>query len=133
MKRTFDDRLGGNTILDEFTGLLEELTAYQHNGGGSITDGVILGLGDVHENLGGGVHDVEKLHDGGAIVSDGDLSLVVNELIHAAGAQRGAHDVGDGEACRDVGADLRDTLDCFCLKQIGNVDRNLNFEKPLIE
>ena len=37
----------------------------------------VLRLGDVDEDSGGGVNDVEELHDGGAVVGDGDGSLVV--------------------------------------------------------
>ena len=47
--------------------------------------------------------DVKKLHDGGAVVGDGDGSLVVvNELVHAAWAEGGPDDVGDGGAGVDV-------------------------------
>lgn len=68
----------------------------------------VLGLGDVDEDLGGGVEDVEELHDGGAVVGDGDGAVgVVDELVHAAGAQGGADHVGDGGAGVDVAHQLR--------------------------
>ncbi|KAI4382192.1 hypothetical protein MLD38_008187 [Melastoma candidum] len=52
--------------------------------------------------------DVEELHDGGAVVGDGDGALVVvDELVHAAGAEGGADDVGDGGAGVDVADELR--------------------------
>lgn len=44
---------------------------------------IILRLRDIAERLRGGVHDVEELDDGGAIVRDGDAALVVDQLIHA--------------------------------------------------
>ena len=51
--------------------------------------------------------DVEELHDGGAVVGDGDGSLVVvDELVHAARAEGGADDVGDGGAGIDVAHQL---------------------------
>jgi hypothetical protein len=63
----------------------------------------VLRLGDVDEDLGGGVDDVEKAHDGGAVVGDGAAALVVmDELIHAAGPQRGAHGVRHRRARVDV-------------------------------
>lgn len=47
--------------------------------------------------------DVKELHDGGAVVGDGDGPLiVVDELVHAARAKGGANDVGDGGAGIDV-------------------------------
>lgn len=52
--------------------------------------------------------DVEQLHDRSPVVGDGGVALVVvDELVHAAGAERGADDVGDGGAGVDVGDDLR--------------------------
>ena len=52
--------------------------------------------------------DVEELHDGGAVVGDGDGALVVvDELVHAAGAECGADHVGDGGAGVDVAHQLR--------------------------
>lgn len=51
--------------------------------------------------------DVEELHDGGAVVGDGDGSLVVvDELVHAARVEGGADDVGDGSAGIDVAHQL---------------------------
>ena len=58
-----------------------------------------MGLGDIDEDLGGGVDDVEELHDGGAVVGNGDAALVVvDEFIHTPGSQGGPHHVGDGGA-----------------------------------
>jgi hypothetical protein len=37
----------------------------------------VLGFGNVDEDLGGGVDDVEEFHDGGAVVGNGDSALVV--------------------------------------------------------
>lgn len=50
--------------------------------------------------------DVEQAHDGGAVVGDGGALVVVDELVHAAGAERGAHGVGDGRAGADVAEHL---------------------------
>lgn len=52
--------------------------------------------------------DVEELHDGGAVVGDGDVALVVvNELVHSPGTQRGPHHVRHGRAGVDVAHQLR--------------------------
>jgi len=68
----------------------------------------ILRLSDVDKDFGGRVDDVKELHDGGAIVGDGDISLViVDQLVHAARAEGGADDVGDGGAGIDVAHQLR--------------------------
>lgn len=67
----------------------------------------VLRLGDVDEDFGSGVDDVEELHDGGAVVGDGDGAfVVVDELVHAAGAEGGSDDVGDGGAGVDVAHQL---------------------------
>lgn len=47
--------------------------------------------------------DVEKLHDGGAVVRDGDVALVVvNELVHSPGSQGRTYHVGHRRAGVDV-------------------------------
>ena len=54
------------------------------------------------------MHDLQQLHERGTIVGDGDGALVVvDELIHAARPERGAHDVDDGLTRVDVGDELR--------------------------
>lgn len=51
--------------------------------------------------------DVEELHDGGAVVGDGDGALVVvDQLVHAAGAEGGADDVSHHRAGVDVAHQL---------------------------
>ena len=37
----------------------------------------VLRLGNVDEDLGGGVDDVKEFHDGGAVVGNGDSALVI--------------------------------------------------------
>ena len=65
----------------------------------------------LHESVGGGVHDLQQLHQRRAIVGDGDRAvLIVDQLVHAAGPERGAHDVDDGLACVDVTDQLRFAL-----------------------
>jgi len=57
------------------------------------------------------VHDVEEAHDGGAVVGDGDAALVVvDELVHAPGPQRGPHGVRHRRARVDVAHHLRAPL-----------------------
>jgi len=65
---TSHDNGGVHTFLDEFLGLLEELAGHEHDGGSAITDLVILRLGNVHEGLGSGVHNVEELNQSSAII-----------------------------------------------------------------
>lgn len=55
--------------------------------------------------------DVEEAHDGGAVVGDGGAALVVvDELVHAAWPQRGAHRVRHHRARVDVAHHLRAPL-----------------------
>ena len=60
-------------MFDELVGFSEEFTGKDGDGSGTITDFLILSLGDVDQDLGGGVVDVDRSEDSGTIVSDGDL------------------------------------------------------------
>ncbi len=66
-----------------------------------------LRFSNIHKGLGGGMDNIQELHDGGAVVADGGLAAGVhNELVHAARAQRRANGVHYGAAGVDVGYDL---------------------------
>jgi hypothetical protein len=81
----------------------------------SLTYLRILGLGDVDEDLSGRVDDIEKLHDSGAVVGYGGISLVVmDQLVHPSRSQSGADDVGDGGASTNVTHHLRFPLRSVC-------------------
>ena len=56
------------------------------DGGVPISDFVILALGDVDEDLGGRVFDVEQFEDGGPVVGDGGVLVGGDHLVHAAGS-----------------------------------------------
>ena len=89
--------LGLTDLLDEGLALLEELAGEDDDGGGAVAHLGVLALGDVYEGLGRGVHDVEQLHDGGAVVGDGGGAPRVNhELVHSPGPEGGAHGVRNG-------------------------------------
>ena len=67
----------------------------------------VLCQADVHQGLGCWVHDVQGLHDGRPIIAHRHRALSVHELVHAAGAQRGAHHVCHCVAGVDVADQLR--------------------------
>lgn len=69
-----DDGLGVDLLVDQALGLAEELGGENGHGGGSISNFVVLHLGDVHENFGGGVVEGDGFEDGGAVVGDHDLT-----------------------------------------------------------
>lgn len=59
----------------------------------------VLRLGDIDEDLCGGMENIEKLHDGSPVVGNGDVPLVVvNELVHTPGTQGCSNHVSDGGA-----------------------------------
>jgi hypothetical protein len=84
-----------DVLLDEFVGTLEELSGEDNNGSGTISDFSILDLGKLNENLGSGVSDLELLEDGGAIISNSNISDIIDEhFVEALGTERGLDDVG---------------------------------------
>ena len=60
-------------------------------------------FGDIDEDLSGGMDNVEELHDGSAVVGDGDGSLiVVDELVHPSWTERGSNHIADRRDGIDV-------------------------------
>jgi hypothetical protein len=57
-----------HAFLNELFGSLEELSSGQDDGGGTISDFVVLGLGNIDESLGGGVDNVEEGDEGGSVI-----------------------------------------------------------------
>ena len=85
---TRHNRSGVNLVLHQLVGSLQELSGEDDNGGGSVTDFTVLDLGELAEDLGCGVGDLELLEDSGAIVGDGDIADVVDEhLVETLGSE----------------------------------------------
>lgn len=61
------------------------------------------------------MHDAQFLEDRGAVVGDGDFAALVDEFVHALGAEGRLEDVHDREAGADVVDDLR-----FALRGVGS-------------
>jgi hypothetical protein len=51
-------------LLDQVADLLQNLTSQDNDGGCTVTDFGILGSGNVREDTGGGVDNVQKLSGG---------------------------------------------------------------------
>lgn len=78
---------------------------------GRATDLRVLRLGDVNENLGRRVDNVKKFHDGGTVVGNSDIALVVvDELIHPSGSERRPHHIRHRSAGVNVADQLRFAL-----------------------
>ena len=100
---SLDDDLRVHALLDVGLALAQELAGEQHDARRAVADLGVLRHRDLHERHGGRVHDLQQLHEGRAVVGDRDGALVVvDELVHAARAERGAHDVDDRLARVDV-------------------------------
>ena len=83
-----------DVVSDELVSSLEKLSSKDDNGGSSVTDFSVLDLGELNENLGGGMSDLKLLEDSGAIIGNGDITNVVNEhLIETLGSEGGLDDV----------------------------------------
>ena len=99
---TFDDDLRSHALVDESLGLFQELSGCEDNGGGSVSNLVVLRSCDINEGLGSWMDDVKKADESGAIVGDGDTSTVVDKLIHTSWPESGLDHLNDGLASIDV-------------------------------
>lgn len=59
--QALDNYLRADALLDVFLDLFEDLAGEDDDGGGAITDLGVLGPGNVDEDSGGGVDNVEEL------------------------------------------------------------------------
>jgi len=98
--------LAVHALVDESLGLLQKLTGGDNDRGSSISDFVVLGLGDVHKGLGSGVHNIEEADQSGAIIRNSHAAAIVDELVHASGTKSGLDDFDD----RLAGIDVRDDV-----------------------
>ena len=82
-------------LLDEFVSTLEELSGEDDNRSGTISDFSILDLGKFDENLGSGVGNLELLKNSGAIISNGNITDIINKhFVEALGTERCLNNVG---------------------------------------
>mmetsp|Transcript_21072 Transcript_21072/g.56744 ORF Transcript_21072/g.56744 Transcript_21072/m.56744 type:complete len:204 (-) Transcript_21072:64-675(-) len=100
-----DDKLRVQLLLHELLRLAQQLPCEHAHTRGAVAHLLVLGLGDVDEEFGGGVVDEDALEDGGSII--GHLHLIrrpgprLQDLVHALGPQGGLHHVSDGEGTDD--------------------------------
>lgn len=59
--------------------LLEDFPCQNYDCGCSVPDFCILRSGNIYENLGCRMNNVQQLHNGSSIIGDGVLAILVNE------------------------------------------------------
>ena len=80
-------------LLDELFRFSEEFSSKNSYGGGTITNFFVLSFGNVDENFGGRVIDVNRFQNCGAVICDSDSSLgsgvsdALENLIHTLGSK----------------------------------------------
>lgn len=91
-----DDDGWVDLVLDEWTGGLHHLTGKADDGGGAVSDFLVLGAGQLNHRLGSWVLAVDLSEDGIAVVGHNDTShRIEKHLEHRAWAEGGGHDIGD--------------------------------------
>mmetsp|Transcript_31670 Transcript_31670/g.71199 ORF Transcript_31670/g.71199 Transcript_31670/m.71199 type:complete len:335 (+) Transcript_31670:910-1914(+) len=91
------DGLRVDPLPDEALGVPQELPAQDGHRGGAVPDLLVLDARDVHQHFRRGVVHMDRPQDRGAVVGDGDLTVLgghgVQNLVHPFGAQRGLDQV----------------------------------------
>ena len=106
-----------NALVEQLLGLLEDGASEDDNTGGTVTNLVILGSGELNKKLGGLMMDLNGnvniivvmrtylhlLKNSGAIVGDDDFTVGRNKhLVHALGTERGLKEGSDSSRGQDV-------------------------------
>lgn len=104
-KQTASARARGDVpLFEELLSLLKQRASEHHDARGSVADFVILRLRELDEEAANLVLNVHLLEDRGAVVGDGHVAVRADEhLVHAAGTQRGAQNVGHRARSKDIG------------------------------
>ena len=66
-------------LADKLLGAFEELGGEDDDGGGTVTDLVVLLVGDLAQELRRRVLDIEQLQNCGAVISNGGLASLVDQ------------------------------------------------------
>mmetsp|Transcript_57657 Transcript_57657/g.65792 ORF Transcript_57657/g.65792 Transcript_57657/m.65792 type:complete len:230 (+) Transcript_57657:1219-1908(+) len=114
LSETLDQDLRVDTLFNITLGFLQEGSGQQNDGGGSITDFLILRLGNVDQSFSSRVNNFQILHNGGTIIGDDNLLTIMNQFIHTSGAEGSFDDISNNLA----GIDVADNL-TFSLRSIG--------------
>lgn len=102
-----DDDLGMDLLHNEVLGLTEELTSEDSDGGGTITNLLVLSARNIDQDLGRWVVNEDRLKNGRTIVGDGDLltSVLITErledLVHTLGTESGLDEVRDSNSANE--------------------------------
>lgn len=83
------DADGVDALVNEVGGLAEQGAGEDDDAGGAVADLIVLGLGELDEQLGDVVGDFHLGEDGGAVICDGDVAVGGDEdLVQTARALR---------------------------------------------
>jgi hypothetical protein len=94
---------GVNTLIKEPLGLLEESASEHDDTSGTVTDFVVLGLGELDEEASGLVLNLHLLKNCGTVVGHDDITVRADEhLIHTLGAEGSSHEASNGSCGEDV-------------------------------
>lgn len=105
-----DEELGVHSVLDELLCGLKKLAGEDGDRGGPVSHFFVLGLGDVHEDSGCGVGDIQEMEDGGPVVGDGVVFGSLDHFVHSTGSKGGFDHISHGGTGVDVGDYLISSL-----------------------
>ena len=89
--------------VDQFLSLSQQLSSKHCNSGGSVSDFLILCLGDVNQDLGGRVINMHGPEDGCSVVGDADVFVLGSScerheyLVHSSWSEGGFDEVSDSD------------------------------------
>mmetsp|Transcript_30026 Transcript_30026/g.55249 ORF Transcript_30026/g.55249 Transcript_30026/m.55249 type:complete len:289 (+) Transcript_30026:1028-1894(+) len=109
-----NDGRGMNAVLDEIIATAQQFGCDDDDRRRTVAHFLVLQVGKVDENAGGGMLYLQRFQNGGAVVRYQDVADIVNEhFVEADGSEGGFHNVSHGESRCDV--TYSDILSCFTL------------------
>ena len=98
-----NDRCWVDLLLDKFISIRQQLFGDVDHTGGSLTNLLVLQGGQLHQDLGCRVHNLQNLKDCSSIIGDGDISNVIyHHLVQSHRSQASLDNIGNTGCCHHI-------------------------------
>lgn len=97
-----DDDLWVHSFFDESFAFFKKFAGQHADGGGSITDFVILRFSNINKSFSSWVNNIKKIENSSSIITDSSTSSTGNHLIHTSWSKSSLNNIYNSLNCIDI-------------------------------